>query len=231
MSHKNRGYALIFNHEYYENNAHSARDGTNIDCKSLRDTLTNLQFEVYTYKDQSRDQIFSIMTKMSTVDHSESDCILIVVMSHGERGTVFAYDYEYTVESFTSLFTADRCPSLAGKPKLFFIQACRGKQVDRGAKVSSFIQADSVSQTKYEIPVQADFLIAYSSWDGFLSYRHPDTGSWFIQSLCEQLRTYGTRYNIHQILTIVNRKVSEGFHENNSDRLYQIPSVTYSLKA
>ena len=32
-------------------------------------------------------------------------------------------------------FTPDRCPSLKGKPKLFFIQACQGGLLDSGTQV------------------------------------------------------------------------------------------------
>ena len=36
-------------------------------------------------------------------------------------------------------FTADRCPSLAGKPKLFFIQACQGNRMDKGVEVTMMV--------------------------------------------------------------------------------------------
>ena len=37
-------------------------------------------------------------------------------------------------------FTADRCPSLAGKPKLFFIQACQGNRMDKGVEVMVMVK-------------------------------------------------------------------------------------------
>ena len=38
------------------------------------------------------------------------------------------------IKDLTSNFKAQRCPSLAGKPKLFFLQACQGRQKQQGIK-------------------------------------------------------------------------------------------------
>lgn len=59
---------------------------------------------------------------VSNMDHSEADCFLIVVMSHGDNGVIYARDHTYPPDTLWMPFTGDNCPSLAGKPKLFFIQ-------------------------------------------------------------------------------------------------------------
>ena len=45
-----------------------------------------------------------------------------LVLSHGELGILYASDHPYKPENLWTHFTADKCPSLAGKPKMFFIQ-------------------------------------------------------------------------------------------------------------
>lgn len=50
------------------------------------------------------------------------DCLVICVLSHGEEGLIFANDAAYKHEDLWQKFTADKCTTLAGKPKLFFIQ-------------------------------------------------------------------------------------------------------------
>jgi len=55
-------------------------------------------------------------------DHSDCDCFLLVVLSHGEMGTIHARNTPYKPENLWMPFTADKCPTLAGKPKLFFLQ-------------------------------------------------------------------------------------------------------------
>lgn len=66
------------------------------------------------------------------MDHSESDCLLIVIMTHGDVGTIASYDSDYEIKDVTRLFRDKYCPTLVGKPRLFFIQACRGKELDNG---------------------------------------------------------------------------------------------------
>lgn len=54
--------------------------------------------------------------------HSLSDCLLVAVLTHGANGELCAYDDTYKYEKLWNNFTADRCPSLAGKPKIFIVQ-------------------------------------------------------------------------------------------------------------
>lgn len=55
-------------------------------------------------------------------DHTDSDCLVVVVMTHGESGILYTHDSKYTVETLWNPFAGTKCPTLIGKPKLFFIQ-------------------------------------------------------------------------------------------------------------
>ena len=55
-------------------------------------------------------------------NYSDCDCFLLAVLSHGEMGILYSKDSAYKPESLWTEFTADKCPTLAGKPKLFFLQ-------------------------------------------------------------------------------------------------------------
>jgi caspase-like apoptosis-related cysteine protease len=120
-------------------------------------------------------------------------------MSHGDDGILYAKDQQYKPEKLWSHFTSDQCPTLAGKPKLFFIQvnisstvdsnnffnhyclfkACQGDRLDAGTTMLPRItETDSPSAVAYKIPTHADFLIAYSTVPGkitFNTYRLPMT--------------------------------------------------------
>lgn len=106
---------------------------------------------------------------VSRMDHKDNDCLLIAILSHGELGFLHSKDTHYKLESITSYFSADRCPSLAGKPKLFFIQACQGDNLDGGAvmrREATETDSNGYQSMSYTIPVHADFLIAYSTIPG-----------------------------------------------------------------
>ena len=62
------------------------------------------------------------MFSVSMEDHSGSASFVCVLLSHGDDGVFFGTDASVELKSLTSLFRGDRCPSLVGKPKLFFIQ-------------------------------------------------------------------------------------------------------------
>lgn len=62
---------------------------------------------------------------MSQANHSDSDCLIIAVLSHGDRGKIYAKDNAYPVDTLWNQFTGDKCITLAGKPKIFFIQVSR----------------------------------------------------------------------------------------------------------
>lgn len=51
MKHNRRGFAIIFNHEFFEIMSLKPRTGTNVDCENLRNTLQRLEFDVYVHKD------------------------------------------------------------------------------------------------------------------------------------------------------------------------------------
>ena len=56
---------------------------------------------------------------------------VLCILSHGSENKVYGTDgYESSgaidIREITSWFSASNCPGLAGKPKLFFIQACQG---------------------------------------------------------------------------------------------------------
>lgn len=234
MSHKKRGHALIFNHEHFSSFDVSTRTGTNDDRNNLKETLTSLHFEVTVYNDKRWTEIRSILEDISSSNHSENDCILIAILSHGERDAVWAKDCTYKLEKLYSFFAADKCPTLAGKPKLFVVQACQGKKVDPGVTMSSNIQTDSASTSSYRIPAHSDFLIVHSSMPGYVSWRQTNGGgSWFIQSLCEQLRINGKNFDIMKLLTFVNQKVAIDFESNTSepllDKMKQMPCTTFML--
>ncbi|XP_052901246.1 caspase-like [Anopheles moucheti] len=236
MNHKRRGLALIFNHENFDVPQLKARAGTNVDCENLTATLKGLDFEVHVYKDLKLRDLQKRVEEVSQMDHSDADCILVTILSHGELGYLYAKDCQYKLDVVWSYFTANHCPTLAGKPKLFFIQACQGDQLDGGVLLASKdrTETDSSSSMTFKIPTHADFLIAYSTIPGFYSWRNTQKGSWFMQSLCHELAQHGRKYDLLTLLTFVTQRVAYDFESNTPDipmmhQQKQIPCTTTML--
>lgn len=229
MNHPRRGLAIIFNHETFNLASLKPRNGTEADCNNLKSTLELLGFEVRSYKDLTFKELDSVLEEVSGMDFSDCDCLLIAVLSHGEQNIIYAKNMSYSTNILYERFTPDHCPSLAGKPKLYIIQACQGDKLDGGVDV----EVDSGVQS-YRIPLHADFLIAYSTIPGYYSWRNTQNGSWFIQALCEELRQSWEVEDLLTALTFVNRRVAFDFESNvpsnlSMHRQKQIPHVSTML--
>lgn len=210
MNHKFRGKALIFNHEFFDLDFLNDRKGTNVDRDSLMRSLKGLSFDVTDYNNFTTREIMNTLSEVAKEDHTDYDCICITVMSHGSMSFIFSKDTLYQHDSLWKHFAPDNCPTLAGKPKIFIIQACKGQGFDEGYTFpgTSRTETDASIGSSYKIPTFADFIVAHSTIPGFVSWRDKEKGSWFIQSLCQELDQYGKQYDLLKLLTFVNQRVA-----------------------
>ncbi|XP_046587826.1 caspase-1-like isoform X2 [Neodiprion lecontei] len=236
MSHANRGTCLIFNHEVFET-GFSKREGSSIDAKRIEATFTKLGFDVVIRDNLEHSDVLDEINKLSSADHTNNDCVCVFLLTHGlNNNLVMAKDVAYRADKIWKPFTADVCPTLAGKPKLFFYQACRGDKLDGGVMLmsrTSNTQTDS-AVASYKIPTHSDFLIAHSSVDGFFSWRNPEEGTWYIQCLCSVLDQFAETTDLMRMLTITARKVATEFQSYDDMNLQkneqkQVPSTTSML--
>ncbi|XP_077866408.1 caspase-2-like [Saccoglossus kowalevskii] len=132
MKSKPRGLAFILNNKTFTNGM-KKREGSDIDCRNLHHVFKQLGFEVHIKDDLIGKEIHRALDKFAEIDHTSYDCCVIALLSHGVNGAIYSTDGELLkVEDITSKFNGANCPSLRRKPKLFFIQACRGESFDRG---------------------------------------------------------------------------------------------------
>ncbi|XP_034546012.1 caspase-3-like [Notolabrus celidotus] len=201
------GTCLIINNKNFHPCTNmSTRNGTDVDGATAIKCFSDLGYKIRFANDQTVSQIKQLMISVSQEDHSNNASFACVLLSHGEEGVIFGTDGFEKLENLTKYFKGDRCRGLVGKPKLFFIQACRGSDLDGG------IETDSVAEgTSERIPVEADFLYAFSTAPGYYSWRNTSNGSWFVQALCEMLQRCSGELELMQIMTRVNRKVATHF--------------------
>lgn len=78
------------------------------------------------------------------------------------------------MERLWNPFLGDSCKTLVNKPKLFFIQACRGENLEKAVEFQSFAvmtrelapaPAPQAQPVTYAIPSTADMLVFYSTFD------------------------------------------------------------------
>ncbi|KAK7922383.1 hypothetical protein WMY93_009285 [Mugilogobius chulae] len=221
---------LINNKNFHRSTGMSARNGTDVDAAAVMKTFVNLGYKMIVATDLTVKQMKEKLESVSKEDHSKYASFVCVILSHGDEGVIYGTDGCEKLDVLTKYFKGDKCRSLIAKPKLFFIQACRGSDLDDGVQADSVDSATDPSTDR--IPVEADFLYAYSTAPGYYSWRNTCNGSWFIQCLCEVLEKHRD-LELMQIMTRVNRRVA--YHFESSSNLpgftgkKQIPCIVSML--
>lgn len=232
MSLKHRGNCIVFNHETFSSGIGDKREGSSADVASIKKTFSQLGFNVIVHDDLKFTEFDAELNNLMNIDYTDHSCLCIFVLTHGNsKGMLYVNDLGYPSDYLWKRFTADNCKTLAGKPKLFFIQACRGSNVDRGIPLCS-AQSESNSSS-YKLPVQADFLIAHSTLDDHVSWRHPTDGSWYLETLCKVIDKHWMTTDLLKMLTITARIVATEYVSKNDDdnlnEMVQMPTFTSTL--
>ncbi|XP_041364768.1 caspase-3-like [Gigantopelta aegis] len=237
MNYPNRGLAVIINNRDFASHTNmGTRTGTDQDKININNRLRVLDFTTEIYDNMSINDMKMLMKKAGKLDHTRNDCFACVILSHGEEGTVYGTDGPVEIKDLVEPFKGHNCPSLAGKPKLFFIQACRGQSFDKGVTVCDALGGKGGSlpmePVTYRIPTEADFLMAYSVVPGYFSWRNSTHGSWFIRALSEVLKEHADTLDLMTMMTRVNKKVAYEFESNAAKEFMnqkQIPCITSML--
>ncbi|XP_013857242.1 caspase-9 [Austrofundulus limnaeus] len=236
------GHCLIINNVEFEPDSKlNNRNGSNVDCEKLERRFKALNFIVEVKTNLKQRQIKQALSTLSKIDHSQYDCCVVAMLSHGAEvnhnrfpGAVYGVDGQFIkVQQITNYLNGQNCPSLQGKPKLFFLQACGGGEKDIGFEVSpdeaqpsvrgfddqtdaipTSSSSDSLSASdevdaRASLPTPSDILVSYSTFPGFVSWRDPQAGSWYIETLDSILDEFSATKDLAEMLTMVNLEVSQ----------------------
>lgn len=244
MKNKPRGYCLIFNNYDFSEARENIpklcrikdRKGTDFDAETLDGTFTELHFETVPCRNFTAQAICDMLQYYQGIDHGDRDCFICCILSHGNRGIIYGTDgEEVPISELTSYFIGSKCPSLAGKPKVFFIQACQGENYHKAIPVETDSDEhegsleEDLSYAQTTIPDEADFLLGMATVDSYVSYRDPTQGTWYIQTLCESLRRRCPQgHDVLTILTEVNFEVGKKIDLKNMGK--QMPQPIFTLR-
>lgn len=255
MDAKPRGIAVIINNmNFYKVRGDSnskempGRTGTEKDAEKLDYIWRKLGFIVRQYNDVDSTRIVQIMVETAFESHANYDCFVCCILTHGVLGHVYGTDGRIVrINQLTGCFSSRRCTTLAGKPKMFFIQACQGrdKQEGHAIETDSAVVADAgnASTTGNEnrqdiatdrprelIPDEADFLLGYATVPGYVSYRSRSQGSWYINKLAQNLDKFAYQHDLLSILIKVNEEVGRATANIDNGAYKQIPAPMFTLR-
>ncbi|CAB3992936.1 caspase 3 [Paramuricea clavata] len=243
MTHSNRGKAFIINNKTFlplSGMDEYPRKGTDIDAEDLRKLFNDLGFETKVYHNKTSKKIMKKFDKYAAMDHTNYDCIICAVLTHGKEGLIYSTDGQITIKELTAKF---RCKSLHGKPKLFFFQACQGVEYMDGHEETDGAGQDNPldvvdgpgpsDNNKITLPIEADFMYAYSTVPGYYSWRNSERGSWFVQAIVSVFRQNALTMDVLRMMTLVNAEVAK--QKSNTTKEFsnnkkQIPSIISQLR-
>ncbi|KAL5108570.1 Caspase-2 [Taenia crassiceps] len=229
------GYILLVNiSNFEEGSGLSARLGSSEDVVALKALFTDLGYSVEVLLDPTAAVLESSLSAfIKSPCHYEVDAGGLIVMSHGVQDYIYTADGKlFAINDILEAFTNKSFPALAGKPKFILFQACRGEEKDRGyifePDDASFVAPplESVDARAHKtlwkcLPYMSDYIIAYSTLPGFVSWRSEKAGSWFIQILIDVFRKYASSLHVLDLLTEVNRRLVEESQEREFKQITQ----------
>ncbi|XP_067229988.1 caspase-8 isoform X2 [Chanodichthys erythropterus] len=229
------GHCLIINnYNFEEMTPFLNRKGTEKDKDALSRLFQRMHFIVEVLNDLTASDIQDVIKNFATKDHTRMGAFVCCVLSHGEKGAVLGVDGK-PVEIHELTLPFAECHTLASKPKLFFIQACQGREAQNGVLAADgqgndteegTFEEDAYNPALRSVPIKADFLIGMATVEHYQSFRHIREGSIYIQELCKQLESSCPRNeDILSILTKVNRAVSTRVLKGHK----QMPEPRYTL--
>uniref|UniRef100_A0A914QUZ1 Caspase-8 n=1 Tax=Panagrolaimus davidi TaxID=227884 RepID=A0A914QUZ1_9BILA len=233
-----KGLALIINNRFEGKNE---RKGTEIDEQNIRQRFSQLGYKVFTKENLTAVDMLKTAKSFANNDkHKFYDSCVVFVLTHGIYDHFLGVDNkEVNVHEFLQCFNAENAPLLKGKPKLFFVQACRGSERDYGTSypdshnqgASEQLTTETPSLSPTLMPIEGDMIIAYSTPPNYVSYRRENRGSWFIESVCNIIGEYARTEEICSILTKVNQRVAKAeiYPEDRNGFIKQIPRFESSL--
>lgn len=204
-----------------------ARNGTARDAEALEALFKAFGYPVTVKTNLTHMKIIETVDRF-TKKASVCDGLIVCVMSHGHKGIVFgANSIGVEIKNIRDTMASAR---LLSKPKLLFIQACQGDGLQKVVK-------KLIPQLEYDGPnmsvlregsVHADFLIFWSTIEGFASIRHIENGSWFIQELVKKIRELHKSQHLMDICTAVTRDISN-MRGNRDECMLSKLETTFTL--
>lgn len=233
-----RGLALVISNVEFDPLAApdlDTRKGGEVDDEVLRKVFTELDYMVTVQRNlTAQDMRVCIESFSRRAEHRTLDSCVLCLLSHGVEGAVYGTDgqllqLDWVFESFDNA----HCPLLQNKPKMFFIQACRGEDMDCGVEQidgptrtcspsceqldagregqgdTTLRQKEDLGRPRIKLPQRSDMICGFASLKGTAAMRNTKRGSWFIQDINTVLRLRAKDTHLADMLVQVNGRIKE----------------------
>lgn len=198
------------------------------DTDVLEETFRGLGYDVHCHRYLNMSSMNQTLLEVARWQkHKYCDSFVCILVSRGNSQSIFCTDHTFSgfpLEQIKKYFTADSCPGLLGKPKLFFIQSYVVPENEQECTCLLEVDgnADNI-RAKVTIPHTADIFWSHCKVDVSTLEQSPTSPSKYLRCLAELLRNpYKRKLCILSIHMELNKKVYDG-------NVTADPSQQYSL--
>lgn len=175
------------------------------DTDVLRHTFTSLGFEVRCFSFLTMNLMTDHLRQVACrTHHQDKDSFVCVLVSRGGSQSLFGVDQTHSglsLDHIRRMFRGDACPSLLGKPKLFFIQnyeKSESHMEDRSLPEVDGLAASNMDAKAWQpepctVHPEADFFWSLCKADASLLDRCPTLSSRYLQCLSQKLQQERSR--------------------------------------
>lgn len=226
-----RGLAVIVTNDYNSNADLKSLAGTHKDGEAMESALIALNFAVYWEKNVAEDKMKQIIGDVQSLKKklvgSYLQYIFFIFSGHGSEGDCLVMEdgsFLRVNEELISPLLAKSAKEIGTLPKVFLIDACRGKNPTKTVYVEMPKNASSASKSsKIRFPEEGGYLLGYATIPMHMSYE-TNSGGWWLSKVAKLLKDKMYLNSIETLFTEVSRQMVLG---KNS----QQPEVILRLNA
>ncbi|NWR61231.1 CASP3 protein, partial [Bucorvus abyssinicus] len=197
---------VIVNTEFRGSNGEEllgARRGAKREAEKLSRMLSRLNYQVTLAHNKTAEEIEELYQREGGRQHGRF--FVSVISSHGDEGLVFGCDAQPL--KLSRVFSSGNCPALAQIPKIFFIQACRGRELDPGVMVECDGGEPEPGCCSGYLSIPPQTAVMFACSPGYVAFLNL-CGSMFLQALLKVLEGEERHLALNRLLTRVTGEVA-----------------------
>ena len=221
------GLAIIIANENSSNPSHQPLLGAKRDLENMKHTFEVLRFATLPILNASKEQVLAAIRAAAKYKNYPSSYkrIAFAFSGHGDLYVIYAHDGPIETDQLYDPLQPKNAPHLAHIPKLFFMDASRAPNKDRGVEVVARGKTEP-PRTRAPVPSYGNYVLAFSTMPSMQAYELKDVGGVWMNIVSKQLRT--NRRSVLDVLTEVNGELLNEFHLNGFE-FYQQPVLESAL--
>ena len=208
----------------FENYPALERKGAKEELTLLSKLFASFNLEVRRHTELTKDKIVKVLKETAKDPKLSSDSMIAVaISSHGCVEGLLGININNRLRNdpnyknmedcipptqILEIFNGNNCAGLAGKPKLFLLNGCRGYGIeDLVLMEDEPLTVDDPDNEELIATTWSDFFVVHSCVPGHVSMRSSTQGSLFFIEFSKSYAKYGAKYSIQRIMPTINRNL------------------------